>query len=185
MTLPPRMKIDPVFHASLLDPHHANTIPGRTQPPPPVLTVEDALKYEVKEILDSRVRNNKLEYLVDWVGYAPHERSWEPATYLDHAPRRSHVITNVTRSSFRSRPPHPSPSSRPRRSSVVEGAYCHEHVEDRIKLGELGSSSRRWHVVFIVVATTTSCSQIPGTIVLVLQLATSLYIKSRLACYGS
>jgi hypothetical protein len=86
LDLPPRMKIHPVFHASLLDPHHANTIPGRTQPPPPAVTVEDALEYEVKEILDSRVRNSKLEYLVDWVGYDPHERSWEPASYLDHAP---------------------------------------------------------------------------------------------------
>ena len=79
------MKIHPVFHASHLDPHHANTFPGRTQPPPPAVTVEDTLEYEVKEVLDSRVRNNKLEYFVDWVGYAPHERSWEPASYLDHA----------------------------------------------------------------------------------------------------
>src|ERR1700734_3877626 len=48
--------------------------------------VEDTLEYEVKEVLDSRVRNNKLEYLVDWVGYDPHDPSWEPAAYLDHAP---------------------------------------------------------------------------------------------------
>jgi Integrase zinc binding domain/Chromo (CHRromatin Organisation MOdifier) domain/Integrase core domain len=85
LDLPRSMKIHPVFHASLLDPHHANTIPGRTQPPPPPVTVEDALEYEVKEVLDSRIRHNKLEYFVDWVGYAPHERSWEPASYLDHA----------------------------------------------------------------------------------------------------
>jgi hypothetical protein len=85
LDLPHSMKIHPVFHGSLLDPYHANTIPGRTQPPPPAVTVEDALEYEVKEVLDSRVRNNKLEYFVDWVGYAPHERSWEPASYLDHA----------------------------------------------------------------------------------------------------
>jgi hypothetical protein len=86
LDLPSSMKIHPVFHASLLDPHRANTIPGRIQPPPPPVTVEDALEYEVQEILDSRVRNNKLEYFVDWIGYAPHERSWEPASYLDHAP---------------------------------------------------------------------------------------------------
>jgi RNase H-like domain found in reverse transcriptase/Reverse transcriptase (RNA-dependent DNA polymerase)/Integrase zinc binding domain/Chromo (CHRromatin Organisation MOdifier) domain len=86
LDLPPRMKVHPVFHATLLEPYHVNTIPGRVQPPPPSVTVEDVLEYEVKEVLDSRVRNNKLEYFVDWVGYAPHERSWEPASYLDHAP---------------------------------------------------------------------------------------------------
>jgi hypothetical protein len=48
LNLPPRMKIHPVFHATLLDHPHANTIPGRTQPPPPAVTVEDALEYEVK-----------------------------------------------------------------------------------------------------------------------------------------
>jgi hypothetical protein len=86
LDLPRSMKIHPVFHASLLDPHHVNTIPGRIQPPPPPVTVEDALEYEVEEILDSRIRNNKLEYFVDWIGYAPHERSWEPASYLENSP---------------------------------------------------------------------------------------------------
>jgi hypothetical protein len=86
LDLPLRMKIHPVFHASLLDPHHANTISGRIQPSPPAVTVKDALEYEVKEVLDSQVRNNRLEYLVDWVRYDPHERSWEPASYLDRAP---------------------------------------------------------------------------------------------------
>jgi Chromo (CHRromatin Organisation MOdifier) domain len=85
LDLPPRMKIHPVFHTGLLDPHHTNAFPGRTQPPPPPVTVEDALEYKVKEVLDSRIHHNKLEYFVDWVGYAPHERSWEPASYLDHA----------------------------------------------------------------------------------------------------
>jgi hypothetical protein len=44
LDLPRSMKIHLVFHASLLDPHHANTIPGRIQPPPPPVTVEDALE---------------------------------------------------------------------------------------------------------------------------------------------
>jgi Chromo (CHRromatin Organisation MOdifier) domain len=77
LDLPPRMKIHPVFHTSILYPHHTNTFAGRTQPPPPPVTVE--------EVLDSRICHNKLEYFVDWVGYAPHERSWEPASYFDHA----------------------------------------------------------------------------------------------------
>jgi hypothetical protein len=40
LELPHTMRIHPVFHGSLLEPYHANTIPGRTQPPPPPVEVE-------------------------------------------------------------------------------------------------------------------------------------------------
>lgn len=80
--LPPQMRIHPVFHVSLLEPHRQNSLPGRIQPPPPPGEVEGTLEWEVEDILDSRIRHGKLEYLVHWLGYRPHEHTWEPLAHL-------------------------------------------------------------------------------------------------------
>ena len=85
LKLPPTMKIHPVFHVSLLEPHQANTFPGRVVPPPPPEFVDSNEEFEVHKILDSRIRRRQLEYLVDWVGYDALERTWEPVTCLEHA----------------------------------------------------------------------------------------------------
>jgi hypothetical protein len=85
LELPPTMRIHPVFHGSLLDPYHENTIPGRVQPPPPPIEVEGEEEWEIAEVLDSKVTRNRLFYLVDWEGYTPQDRSWEPADFLDNA----------------------------------------------------------------------------------------------------
>ncbi len=52
--------------------------PGRTEEPPLPLIAEEGAIYRVKEILESRRRGGRLEYLVDWEGYGPEERSWVP-----------------------------------------------------------------------------------------------------------
>ncbi len=52
--------------------------PGRTEEPPLPLIAEEGAIYRVKEILKSRRCGGKLEYLVDWEGYGPEERSWVP-----------------------------------------------------------------------------------------------------------
>jgi len=90
LELPSSMKIHPVFHVSLLEPYHANTIPDRQQDPPPPISIQGQDEWVVKEVLDSRIRRNKLEYLVDWDGWSPSDRTWEPASYLEN----SNILVN-------------------------------------------------------------------------------------------
>ena len=40
-----------------------------TVPPPPPIEVDGKEEYEVKKILDSRVRHRKLQYLIKWLRY--------------------------------------------------------------------------------------------------------------------
>lgn len=107
LELPPQMRIHPVFHVSLLEPYRANTIEGRTQPPPPPPDeIAGELEYEVKEILDSKFVRQKLHYYVDWVGYTPDERTWEPAEYVEHA-------TDAVASFHQQHPNRPAPGDAP------------------------------------------------------------------------
>ena len=39
--------------------------------------------YVVKQILDKRVVDGQVEYLISWKGYGPEENSWEPITNLN------------------------------------------------------------------------------------------------------
>ncbi len=79
------MKVHPIFHVSLLTPYHANTLPGRVQPPPSSIIVEEFEEFEVEEILDSRIHYNKLQYFVDWKDYKSDEWTWESIEFLKNA----------------------------------------------------------------------------------------------------
>ena len=78
------MKIHPVFHISLLEPVAQNPLRGQTQPPPPPIIVDNEEEWEISEILDSRRRYRRLQYLVKWTGYD--HPTWEPIEDLENAP---------------------------------------------------------------------------------------------------
>ncbi len=77
LQLPPHCRTHPTFHVSLLKPHHPSvsvpTDPEPAEESPLPLILEDSTAYTVKDILCSRCRGGKLQYLVDWEGYGPEE----------------------------------------------------------------------------------------------------------------
>ena len=69
-----------------LGPFHINRkINDVTFRPPPPIELEDGPEYEVATILYSKIVRNKLYYLVDWLGYSPSNRTWEPVENVANA----------------------------------------------------------------------------------------------------
>jgi len=58
------MKIHLVFHVSLLEPLAEDPLPNQVIPLPPPIEVEGEEEFWVKEILDSRIRGKKRQFLV-------------------------------------------------------------------------------------------------------------------------
>jgi hypothetical protein len=88
LELPPDLRIHPVFHVSLLRPYQdPASIEHRTNPipPPPAVTINDHLEYEVEYILDHRMRHRHKEFLVKWLGYPEHDATWEPEPNLQNS----------------------------------------------------------------------------------------------------
>ncbi len=67
---------DPTFHVSLLKSFTDPLLPRSTEHEIPPEVAPNETIYTVKEILDSRRRGGRLQYLIDWEGYGPEERSW-------------------------------------------------------------------------------------------------------------
>jgi hypothetical protein len=112
LRLPRSLKLHNVFHVSLLEPLKQDKIPGRYQPPPPPVKTNDGYEWEVHEILDSRIRHKKLEYLVSWKGKTPDFNSWEAVDNVANAQR---LVQNF----HRRYPARPSATSPQQRRSTV------------------------------------------------------------------
>ena len=69
LKLPPTMKIHNVFHVRLLKPAASNLFPGQIIPPAPPVEVDGEEEWEVTDVLDSHLFQQRLQYLVKWTGY--------------------------------------------------------------------------------------------------------------------
>ena len=79
--LPPSMsRLHPIFNVVKLTLAPEDPIPGRRPPPPPLPEIINGEKeFIVEEILDSKVVNRRLRYLIKWEGYGIEHNSWELA----------------------------------------------------------------------------------------------------------
>ena len=87
LRLPASMKrLHPVFNVVKLAPALPDPIPGRRAPAPPLPEIIDGEEeWVVEEILDSKLVNRKLHYLVKWKDFGVEHDSWEPRENV-HAP---------------------------------------------------------------------------------------------------
>ena len=108
LELPATMHIHPVFHVSLLEPYKPD--PARAEPPPPLpIEVDGEERWQVSEVLDSRIHRNKLQYLVRWEGFSDKDDQWLDAREIAH-------ITNLLDAFHKAYPHKPSADKpKPRR----------------------------------------------------------------------
>jgi hypothetical protein len=92
LSLPPQVKMHPVFHVSWLLPYVDGraAFPDRVTELPPVYLPDGSLGFEAERVLEGRKVKRRgrwvWEYLVLWRGQPVSEASWEPAGNLSECP---------------------------------------------------------------------------------------------------
>ncbi|QRV85329.1 Retrotransposable element Tf2 protein [Ceratobasidium sp. AG-Ba] len=85
LELPHTLRVHPVFHTSLISLKTEDPFGCDPPQPPAEVTPDGEEEYEVEKILDSRKRQNQIQYLVHWKGYGPKSNTWEPIEHLNTA----------------------------------------------------------------------------------------------------
>lgn len=84
LALPEKWRIHPVFHVSLLEPHHRRAGEDPASHAEPVI-LESGEEWEVEEILNKRKRWRSDWYLVKWKGFPIAESTWVRLEDLENA----------------------------------------------------------------------------------------------------
>ena len=82
LKLPCSMRVHPTFHVSRVQPVHNIPLVPPAPPLPPPHIVDGGPVYAVRRLIRCHRRGRDLQYLVDWEGNGPEERSWVPAHHI-------------------------------------------------------------------------------------------------------